>query len=87
MDVKCKKKQSTASIVLGVVGVVFSVLIPGVTYACSIPGLVVGASHKRRIGGNTGMVLNIVALAIALVNSVTAVVMASHLSLFESEKK
>lgn len=77
-----KKKNSVSSLVLGIIGVVFSVLIPVVTYACSIPGLIIAIrDQKKAVRAKPGMVLNIVALAVALINSLFAVVVAVKLSL------
>lgn len=87
MDDKCRKKQSAASVALGVVGLIFALLFPAVTYACSIPGLVVGVKHKLRTGAKAGMVMNIVALSFAVVNSIAAVIIGSKLSLFDGDKE
>lgn len=79
-----KQKHSVASLVLGIIGMVFSVLIPLVTYACSIPGLIIAVRDKKRsykAGG--GIVLNIVALAVAVINSLLAVAMALKLPVLD----
>lgn len=75
-----KKKKSIASFVLGVVGIAFSILIPVVTYACSIPGLLIAVrDRKRAYQAKPGIVLNIVALSVATLNSLMAVVIAIKL--------
>lgn len=76
MTLKNKKpqKHSVAGLVLGIIGTIFSVLLPIVTYACSIPGLIISVRDKKRsYKANGGIVLNIVALVIAFINSLLAV--------------
>lgn len=83
-----KNKHSVTSLVLGIVGVVFSLIMPLVTYACSIPGLVIAIrDRKRALKWKPGMILNIVALAIALINSLFAVVITLKMALFDEKKK
>lgn len=66
-----KKRKSVSSLVLGIVGLLFSFIMPIITFATSIPGLVIGIKHKKKgFSANPGIVLNIVALAIALVDSI-----------------
>lgn len=64
-------KPSTSTIVLGVVGIIFAILLPIVTYVCSVTGLALANRDLRdgRTTKKTGKVLNIVALCIAAVNS------------------
>ena len=70
-----KNKRSIPSLVLGIIGVAFALIFPIVTYGCSIPGLIIGLKDKKRAyKANSGIVLNIVALSIALINSLFAVV-------------
>lgn len=66
------RTKSSAPVVLGILGIIFSFLLPIVTYPCSIVGLVIAyKDHKYGIPDTTsGMVLNIIALAIAFLNSV-----------------
>lgn len=83
-----KNKQSIPSLVLGIVGVVFALIFPIVTYACSIPGLIIALKdRKRAYKANPGIVLNIVALSIALINSLFAVVIAIKMTLFNGKKE
>ncbi|MGN0674248.1 MAG: hypothetical protein ACI4KG_00710 [Oscillospiraceae bacterium] len=71
-----RKKLCVSSLVLGVVGLVFSFLLPVVSYACAIPGLVLGIRcRKKNYRTSAGISLNIVALALALINSVLGIVM------------
>lgn len=73
-----EKKLCLSGIVLGIVGIVFSLICPAVSYGCSVPGLIITA-EKKKSGFRTAaaLVLNIVALACAFSNSVVAVVLAA----------
>lgn len=71
-----RKKLCVSSLVLGIVGLVFSLFIPAAAYACSVPGLIAGVKkHRRNYSASAGIVLNIIALSIALINSVLGVIM------------
>jgi hypothetical protein len=69
-----RKKLNLRSLVLGIVGIVFSVLLPGVTIACSVPG-VVSAVKRHGRNGIPGLALNITALSLAAANSAAAIVL------------
>lgn len=69
------KKVCKASLVLGIVGLVFSLFAPAVTYSCSVTGLAIGVKKKDTHKCSAAIALNIVALVIAAINSVCAVVM------------
>lgn len=63
------KPLHTPSLVLAIVGAVFALILPIVTYPTAIPALVMAA---RRLGTHKAMaalVISIAALAVALVNS------------------
>lgn len=80
-----RKKLCVSSLVLGIVGLVFSVIVPAVSYACAIPGLVIGIKRRRRNYNSTaGVALSIIALSLALLNSVFGVLMT--IKMFFSEK-
>ena len=67
-------RKRTAPTVLGIIGIVFGILLPLVTYCCSIPGLVMANQDIRRgLPNQTGRILNIIALAVALANSVFSI--------------
>ena len=69
-------QKRTAPIVLGIIGLVFSFLLPIVTYPCSIVGVVMANSDNKRGAKNTsGLVLNIVALVIAALNSILGAIL------------
>ncbi len=79
------KKLCVSSLVLSIVGLVFSFFIPAVSYGCAIPGLVIGLKkRKKNYSSSAGISLSIVALAIALVNSVLGIVMT--VKMFFSDK-
>lgn len=80
-----RKKLCVSSLVLGIVGLIFSFIIPAVTYACAIPGLVIGIKRRRRnYSSSAGISLSIVALSLALINSVFGVLMT--IKMFFSDK-
>lgn len=71
-----RKKLCVSSLVLGIVGLIFSFIVPIVSYACAIPGLVIGIKkRKKNYSSSAGISLSIVALSIALINSVFGVLM------------
>ena len=83
-----KKKLCVSSLVLGIIGVVFSLFVPVVAYACAIPGLVSGVKKSRQnYSASAGIVLNIVALSIAVINSVLGVVMTIRLFFADSKEE
>ncbi len=85
--VKNKAKLSVPSIVLGIVGTSFSVILPIVSYACCIPGLIIAIKdRKKAYRTKPGFVLNVVGLSIAFINSVFAVVIATKVWLSDKKK-
>lgn len=79
-----KKKISVSSLVLGIVGTVFAFFIPVVTYGCSITGLVRGIKKRRVKNSTAGIALNVVALVIAVFNSLAGILVT--LKVYGSEK-
>lgn len=70
------KKLCVSSLVLSIVGLVFSFFLPVVSYSCAIPGLIIGIKkRKKNYSSSAGISISIVALSIALINSVLGVVM------------
>ncbi len=67
------KRTHTPSLVLMIIGLVFAILLPLVTYPCSIISLVMSISKKKEYKTKLLIILNIVALVIAIVNSVLGV--------------
>lgn len=74
-------QKRSAPLVLGIIGIIFALLLPIVTYCCSIPGLVM-ANKDIAMGANNqaARILNIVAIIIAAINSFFGVIM--QLSMF-----
>ena len=65
-----QQPKRNAPLVLGIVGIVFAILLPLVTYCCSIPGLVMASKDiQRGLPSQSARVLNIIALALAVANS------------------
>ncbi|MCH5349932.1 MAG: hypothetical protein J1E40_11460 [Oscillospiraceae bacterium] len=71
-----RKKLCVSSLVLGIVGLVFSFILPVVSYACAIPGLIIGVKKSRKdYNASAGVSMSIIAISLALINSVLGVVM------------
>lgn len=68
-----REKNSTgnALLVVGILGIIFAILLPIVTYCISIPGLALGAKRPDK----KGVVLNIIAIIIAVINSVLGIIL------------
>lgn len=82
-----RKKLCVSSLVLGIVGLVFSLFLPVVSYSCAIPGLVIGLKkRKKNYSASAGIVLSIIAIAISLINSVLGIIMTVKLFFSEKEK-
>lgn len=63
-------RKRSAPTVLGIIGIVFGLLLPLVTYCCSIPGLVMANQDIRQgMPNQSARTLNIIALVIAVANS------------------
>lgn len=78
-----KKKLCVSSLVLGIIGTVFSFFVPAVAYSCSVTGLALGVKKRKKLSSSAGIALNITALVIAAVNSVCGILMT--LKMFGSE--
>lgn len=68
-----EKKTYKAGIILGITGLLFSLVVPAVTYGTSIPGLVLSVKKSGEKKTVCAFVLNTVALSLAFANSVLAV--------------
>lgn len=76
LPIRRKKKVYTPGLTLGIIGTVFAFILPIVTFACSIPGLVTSVKAKnRRYDANAGIALNIVAISLAGINSVIGTIL------------
>ncbi len=71
-----RRKLCVPSLVLGIVGVVFSLFLPFISYGCSIPGLALAfRNRKKEYNTKPGMILNTIALALSVVNSALGIIM------------
>ena len=75
METQDNRKLYTGGIALGIIGIIFSVIFPAVSYSCSIPGLVLSVKRSRK-GYKTAaaVVLNIISVSMAMVNSSLAMI-------------
>ncbi len=70
------KKLCIPSLVLGIVGVVFSLFLPFVSYGCSIPGLAIALKkNKKNYNTKPGTILNVIALTLSVINSAMGIIM------------
>jgi hypothetical protein len=69
-----KKKVHVTSLILMIIGVLFALLLPIVTYPCSIISLVMSIKHRKEYITIYAIVINIIALLGALANSIAAAV-------------
>ncbi|MCD7731061.1 MAG: hypothetical protein LUI05_06145 [Oscillospiraceae bacterium] len=68
-----EKKIHVPSLVLMVIGVVFALILPIVTYVCSIISLVMSVKKRNTHITKYAIVINIIALVAALINSTLGV--------------
>lgn len=67
------KKVHIPSLVLMIIGAIFALIIPIVTYGCSITSLVMSITKRHTHKTTYAIVINIIALVLALANSVLGV--------------
>ena len=70
-----EKKVHVPSLVLMIIGAVFALLLPIVTYPCSIISLVMSISKRNTHKTTYAIVINIIALIVALINSALGVML------------
>ena len=70
-----EKKVHVPSLVLMIIGAVFALLLPIVTYPCSIISLVMSISKRNTHKTTYAIVINIIALVVALINSILGVIL------------
>ena len=68
-----KKPLQTDAMIFSVIGLVFSLVIPLVTYVFGTAGIVVSIKNKEKSNTVPSLVISIIALAAALVNSILSV--------------
>ncbi len=74
-NVSEKKKVHVPGMVLMIIGAAFAALfiLPIVTYGCSITSLVMSIQHRKTHKTTYAIVINIIALVLALANSVLGI--------------
>ncbi|WP_432649884.1 hypothetical protein [Huintestinicola sp.] len=68
-----EKKIHIPSLILMIIGAIFSLLLPIITYPCSIISLVFGIKNRETHKTGFIIVIDIIALILALANSVLGV--------------
>jgi hypothetical protein len=63
------------SLVLSIIGLVFALLLPIVTYPCSIVGLVLAVRKRSEYKTTAALVMCIIGLVLAAANSILGVIM------------
>ena len=63
------------SLILSIVGLVFALLLPIITYPCSIVGLVMAIKKKAEFKTTAAFVMCIIGLSVAFINSFLGVMM------------
>lgn len=71
------KKIHIPSMVLLIIGAVFAILLPLVAYPCSIISLVMSILKRKEFKTTYAIILNIIVLLIAVVNSTLGVLIAN----------
>lgn len=74
-SVSTEKKVHVPSMVLMIIGAVFALLLPIITYPCSIISLVMSIVKRHENKTKYAIVINIIALIAALANSVLGVML------------
>ena len=72
-NTNAEKKIHVPSLVLMIIGAVFALLLPIVTYPCSIISLVMSITKRHTYKTKYAIVINIIALVLAAANSVLGV--------------
>lgn len=62
-------QQNKTSMVLGIIGIVFSFLFALVGHATSIPGIVIGYKEYKKNGYKTGLILSIIGESLSVLSS------------------
>ena len=70
-----QKKIHVPSLVLMIIGALFALILPVITYPCSIVSLVMSITKRDTHKTTYAIVINIIALAAALVNSILGVML------------
>lgn len=73
-----KSNQGTISLVLGIIGILFALLLPIIAYPLGIIGIIlaVKARKNNEPRSTAGLVLSIIALVVAAINSILGILLA-----------
>ena len=74
-----QKKIHVPSLVLMIIGALFALILPVITYPCSIVSLVMSITKRNTHKTTYAIVINIIALVVALANSVLGVMLQTGL--------
>lgn len=74
-----EKKIHVPSMVLSIIGLLFSLLLPIVTYPCSIVALVMSVNNKAAYKTKPQFIIAIIGLILAAANSILGVVLQMQL--------
>lgn len=69
-----EKKIHVPSLVLMIVGLVFSLISPIVTYVCSIISFIMSIKNRKINKTLYAIILNIIALVVAVANNIYAII-------------
>lgn len=70
-----EKKIHVPSLVLMIIGAVMALLLPLATYVCSIISLVMIITKRKEYKTTYAIIIKIIALVVALINSILGVMM------------
>jgi len=70
-----KKKVHVPSLVLMIIGALFCLLIPLVTYVTSIPSLIMSIVKRKEYKTTYAIVINSIALVLAIANHILAIIL------------
>ena len=73
------KKIHVPSLVLMIIGALFALILPIVTYATSIPSLIISILKRENYNTKYAIIINIIALVLALANSILGVILMSNM--------
>lgn len=76
VNTSTEKNVHVPSLVLMIIGAVFALLFTYVTYVCSTISLIMSIVKRRKYKTTYAIVINIIALVVAVINSILGLMMA-----------
>lgn len=70
-----EKKNCTAAVVLGIVGIILGLFIPILGIGCGVAGIVVCSMKKEECNTRSGLILSIVAVVLSVVSWIAGAIM------------